>query len=484
MPSELWKWPAAALAQAIRDRRVSPVEAVSVILDHTLEQQPRLNCFITVCAEQALAQARDAETAVMRGDALGPLHGVPFSVKDLVNTQGVATTFGAVPMRDNVPAQDAVSVARMRSAGAILVGKTTTPEFGTKGFTDAPLFGATCNAWSAEHTSGGSSGGAAVAVAAGMAPLAIATDGGGSTRIPAACNGVVGIKQTLGVVPHSQALDLFGNQTYVTPLTRTVEDSALMLSVMAGPHPCDPWSLGRAPVAFDRRAWAARSLRGKRFRYNLSPPGRRVSAQVKKAFFEALRHIQTLGGEVEPFEARLDIEPQWRTVNHTVWRARFAALLEQHPAAFSDTFRRQVESAQDCSAIDFQQAMFARSQLFHTVQGWLSEADFLVMPTLTRTALPLGTDIFDTMEIDGTQMGDIRANWYPWTMPFNMTGHPAISIPCGFDSRQLPVGLQIVGPMYADAALMQAAACLESSFGLLQAWPPMNSHPKTKEINP
>jgi aspartyl-tRNA(Asn)/glutamyl-tRNA(Gln) amidotransferase subunit A len=473
MPPELWKWPAAELARAIRCRRVSPVEATTAVLAHVAAQQPRLNCFITVCAEQALAQARAAEDAVMRGDALGALHGVPFSVKDIVNTRGVATTFGAVPMRDNVPAEDAVSVARLRRAGAILIGKTTTPEFGSKGFTDAPLFGATPNAWSPRHTCGGSSGGAAVAVAAGMAPLAVATDGGGSTRIPAACNGVVGIKQTIGVVPHSQALDLFGNQTYVTPTTRTVMDTALMLDAMAGPHPCDPWSQGRAAVDYAQAVREARDLRGKRFRCNVAPHGRRVSAQVEQALRQALRHIESLGGSVEPFEAQLDVEPLWRTVNHTVWRARFAPLVQQHGDALSATFRRQIESAQDYSALDYQNAMFARSRLFHTVQGWLDGADFLVMPTLARTALPLGTDIFDRMEIDGAGMDDIRANWYPWTMPFNMTGHPAVSIPCGFDSERLPVGLQIVAPMFCDAQMLQAAACLETSFNLLQAWPDM-----------
>jgi aspartyl-tRNA(Asn)/glutamyl-tRNA(Gln) amidotransferase subunit A len=215
------------------------------------------------------------------------LHGVPFTVKDIVNTQGVRTTFGAAPLRDNVPQQDAVAVARLREQGAILIGKTTTPEFGSKCLTDSPLFGRTRNAWSAQRTSGGSSGGAAVAVASGIAPLAVATDGGGSTRIPAACNGVVGIKQSNGVIPHSQAQDLYGNQTYVTPTTRTVADTGLMMAAMAGEHACDPWSIGvpkadyvdaararaicvasASSIAWRRRAaqwprmWHARSSRG------------------------------------------------------------------------------------------------------------------------------------------------------------------------------------------------------------------------------
>ena len=177
----------------------------------------------------------------MAGEPVDLLHGIPFTVKDIVNTKGVRTTFGALPYKDNVPDQDAVAVARLRAQGAILIGKTTTPEFGSKCFTDSPLFGRTRNAWSAARSSGGSSGGAAVA--SGIAPLAVATDGGGSTRIPAACNGVVGLKQSIGMIPQSQVQDAFGNQTYVTPTTRTVADTALMMQAMAGRMPPIPGRL-------------------------------------------------------------------------------------------------------------------------------------------------------------------------------------------------------------------------------------------------
>ena len=248
-----------------------------------------------------MAQARHAEQAVMAGGRLGLLHGIPFTVKDIVNTKGVTTTFGAVPFRGNVPEEDAVAMARLRAVGAILIGKTTTPEFGSKCFTDSPLFGRTRNAWDPVRTSGGSSGGAAVAVACGLAPLAVATDGGGSTRIPAACNGVVGIKQSLGVVPHSQAPDLFGNQTYVTPMTRKVADTALMLQAMAGEHDCDPWSAGIATEDFVQAVKAVGDLRGSKVLYCLAPPGRPVSRAVAKAFEDSLARLASLGAELEAF---------------------------------------------------------------------------------------------------------------------------------------------------------------------------------------
>src|SRR5215472_3071011 len=221
--------PAAELAPMIMRREISPVELVDATLARIEASQPSLNAFITVSADEARKAAREAETAVMRGEPLGPLHGVPFAAKDLVNTAGVRTTFGSVALADNVPEADSPSVARLKAAGAILVGKTTTPEFGHKCFTEAPLFGRSTNPWNLGRTCGGSSGGAAAAAAAGIVPIGIATDGGGSSRIPAACCGVVGFKQTLGVVPHDLTPDGFGNQSYIMPITRTVMDSALML---------------------------------------------------------------------------------------------------------------------------------------------------------------------------------------------------------------------------------------------------------------
>jgi len=464
--------PATELRGRIARRELSPVELTEAVLARAARLQPELNCFITLCAEQAMDAARAAEQAVMSGQPLGLLHGIPFTVKDIVNTQGVRTTFGAIPHQHNVPAQDAVSVARLREQGAILIGKTTTPEFGSKCLTDSPLFGRTRNAWSAERTSGGSSGGAAVAVASGIAPLAVATDGGGSTRIPAACNGVVGIKQSLGVIPHSQAQDLFGNQTYVTPTTRTVADTGLMMQVMAGEHGCDPWSVGVPKPDYVGAARAEGDLRGRRVLYCLAPPGRPVAADVARAFEASLHQLAALGAELEPFSGEgFDVEPIWRAINHTVWRTRFAPIVAAHGEQLSDTFKRQIESAAQFSGVQYQQAMFERSALFLRVQALLERADLLAMPTLMRTALPIGQDLFGTIDIDGQACENVRAHWFPWTMPFNMTGHPAISLPCGFGDDGLPVGLQLVGRLRGDAALLRAAALFESTHDLLARWP-------------
>jgi aspartyl-tRNA(Asn)/glutamyl-tRNA(Gln) amidotransferase subunit A len=451
---------AAEASALIGAGRISPLELTRAILDRIERLQPVLNAFITLSAERALDEARAAEGAIARGARRGPLHGIPFSVKDLVDTAGLRTTCGSLVYKDNVPAADAVAVARLRAAGAILIGKTTTPEFGHKPLTEDPLFGRTRNAWSAAHTAGGSSGGAAVAVATGLAPLSIATDGGGSTRIPAACNGVVGFKQSLGVVPHSQAPDAFGNYSYVTPMTRTVRDTGLMLEAMAGAHASDPWSFSST---VDFAAAPLPSLKGIRVGFRALLGNARLARDVAAAFERALRALNEAGATVEeivePFEST---EPIWRVINHATWRARFRPLLAKHRAIMSPTLARQVDEAAAFTAEDFQTAAMARTALFRRLQGWLSRFDLIATPTLARTALPIDHDPFAPIEIDGVACDTVRRAWYPYTLPFNLTGHPAVSLPIGNDAIGLPIGIQLVGRLREDGRLLDLAATVEA----------------------
>ncbi|CAN7418492.1 amidase [Bradyrhizobium sp. LjRoot220] len=472
MSDELCFLPATELRARVARKEVSPVEIMRAVLARAERMQPSLNCFITLCGDEAIAAAGKAEREVMAGGPLGLLHGIPFTVKDLVNTRGVRTTFGAIPYKDNVPDHDAVAVARMRAEGAILVGKTTTPEFGTKCLTDSPLFGRTRNAWSDARSSGGSSGGAAVAVASGIAPLAIATDGGGSTRIPAACNGVVGLKQSNGLIPHSQVHDAFGNQTYVTPMTRTVADTALMMQAMSGEDASDPWSIGIPQGDFVEGSAPSGNLRGRKIAFCLAPSGRPVAADVAASFKGALAGLQALGAEVEEMPADgFEIEPIWRAINHTAWRARFEQLAADHGDVLSEAFMKQLALATRVSGVDYQRAMFDRTSLFRRIQTLLQRFDILAMPTITRTALPIDQDLFGTIEIDGRVFSDVRPNWFPWTMPFNMTGHPAVSLPCGFGADGLPIGIQLVGKFRADIELLRVSALFEASQDLLGRWP-------------
>jgi aspartyl-tRNA(Asn)/glutamyl-tRNA(Gln) amidotransferase subunit A len=424
--------------------------------------QPILNAFITICSDHALDVAREAEAAVMRGDPLGPLHGVPMTVKDLVNTRGVRTTFGSYIFEHNVPVHDQIAVARLKKAGAILIGKTTTPEFGHKPLTEAPLFGRTRNAWSAERTSGGSSGGAAVACAAGIAPLAVSTDGGGSTRIPAACNGVVGFKKSLGLVPHETAPDAFGNVSYIDPTTRTVLDCALMLEAMAGPDPSDPHSAWIPHTGFVDAVERGGDLSGVRIAWRPFIGNRGIDRELLRlceTAFGAFRELKAETSEMaDDFEPT---EPVFQVLWASLLNARYRQYVEKYGPRMSETLLRQMDQGVKATGEQVLKALFTRTNVYRQIQGWFTNVDLIVTPTMTRTAVPIDHDLFAPILIDNQPAGTVRQSWYPCTHPFNLSGHPAISLPAGFHPDGLPVALQIVGRRGEDALVLRAAAAFE-----------------------
>jgi aspartyl-tRNA(Asn)/glutamyl-tRNA(Gln) amidotransferase subunit A len=455
--------PAAELAQLIRSRAVSPVEIMRDTLDRIERSQPTLNAFITVAADAAMVAAHSAEAAVIQGAKLGPLHGVPVAVKDLIPTAGIRTTWGSLIFKDHVPDHDAVAIARLKRAGAIVVGKTTTPEFGQQCLTQAPLFGRTRNAWRADRSSGGSSGGSAVAVAAGLVPIAVATDGGGSTRIPAACNGVVGFKQSLGVVPQEYAQDGFGNISYVTPMTRTVLDTALMLDAMAGTDLRDPLTTNRPKVDFITAA-QGRDLRGLRISWRARLGNSAVAAEVLRACEAALTAFSELGAALCELTAPFDNpEAVWFVNNGAYRMAQFGHHLKQHRDIMCPTFVRQMDRVANYSAAELYDAIFQRTRLYRQVQSWFDTCDIVAMPTLSRSAVPIDQDFFGPIDIDNQLVENIRASWYPYTMPFNLTGNPAVSLPCGFDQDGMPVAIQLVAPPGGDAELLRVAAVFEAA---------------------
>ena len=463
-PTDLSYLSAADLAALIAARKVSPVEIMDALLPRIAASQPVLNAFITVTADAARAEAKAAEAAVMRGDRLGPLHGVPFSVKDLVNTAGVRTTFASHILENNVPAADAPSVARMKASGAILVGKTTTPEFGHKPLNEAPIFGRTANPWDLRRTCGGSSGGSGAAVAAGLGPLSIGTDAGGSIRIPAACTGTVGMKATLGLVPNESAADGFANFSNVGPQSRTVLDSAFMLNAMAGPDPRDPHSIGLPAVDFVAAACDRRDLRGLRIAYIRRMGNEVIDTEVERLVDAAAASLAGMGATVEPFAPEFtNTEPHWLVISQSLWVARFGKYLPNWENRMTPTLVRGIKEGMEYTAARLQEAAVFRTNLFRQVQSWFERFDLLVMPTISRTAIPIDHDFYAPVEINGQKVGKLRQHWYPYTHPFNMTGHPAISLPCGFHSDGLPVGLQIVARPAEDALAIRAAARYEAA---------------------
>ncbi len=447
---------AVTLAAAIRQGQVSPVEAVSAALDR-IAARADLNAFITVTAESALAAAREAEAVARRGDALGPLHGVPISVKDLTLTAGVRTTMGSALYEDFVPGEDAVAVARAKAAGAILIGKTTTPEFGHKQSTDAPLFGRTLNPIDPRYTCGASSGGAAVAVAAGMGPLALGTDGGGSIRIPASCCGIVGMKATLGAIPNLQPADLFGANSYVGPMARNVADTALLYEVLQGADRRDPYGQLDLPA----RAPARPSLAGLRVAY-LPSCGNPVDPEVLAATDAAVRLMQEDGARVEPVTLDfVSLERHFLVILEAVTASRVGARLEAFRDRLDPSLVATVERGRRHGAAALLDAVAARTQAFSALQAVFERHDVLVSPTVSAPPLPVEQDPNGIVEIAGKPAGTIRGAWYPYTYPMNLTGHPALSMPCGRSAGGLPIGLQLCGRWHEDRQLLDVAARVE-----------------------
>ena len=463
-PSDLAFTSAAELARMIRAKQISATEVMRATLARAEKVQAACNCFITLCSQQALADAAAADKAVAGGGEIGPLHGVPFHVKDMVNTKGVRTTFASYMHEHNVPKEDSAPVARLKRAGAILIGKTTMPEFGHMPYTEAPLFGRTRNAWAADRTSGGSSGGAAVALAAGVCPIGVGTDAGGSTRIPAACNGVVGLKQSAGVVPHDLAPEVFANVSSINPMARTVMDAALMLEAMAGQHPGDPYSYGIPSSGFVAAARPEGALEGMRIAWRPLLANTAIDGQVLEACEAAAMSLGQLGASVEPMDDDMEpVEPIWFAYSSALWNARFRDALPQWGNRLSPTLLRQMELGKDTSGEAVGRALLARTQLYRKVQGWFERFDVIVTPTLTRTAIPIEERLFEPIEIEGRKTDTVRKAWYPYTHPFNLTGHPAMTLPCGFHRDGLPMAIQLVGLRGEDARLFRIAALFEQA---------------------
>ena len=455
MPNDLCWMPASELATAIKRKKVSPVEVVEAVLAR-IEKTSVLNAYVTLDADGARRAARAAERSLMRRTAaLGLLHGVPFSVKDLIITRGLRTTFGTPIYRDNVPSEDAPAVARMKEAGAILLGKTNTPTMGWVGITDNLVFGLTRNPWNLDRTPGGSSGGAGAAVAAGLAPLALGTDGGGSIRKPAAFCGIVGFKASYGRVPIYPASGAW-SLSHVGPMTRTVTDAALMMTVCAGPDERDPYSLPGAPTDYVKALRG--TVKGLRVAYSetlgLAPA---VDPEVRAATASAARAFRDLGCRVTT------LNPDWPSA-WDAWRAIFLGGIATRLAPYRD--RRQdidaglvpiIEETLASPPTRYVQAWFDRLAWWQHPRAFFEKYDLLLTPTATTPAFEHGR-LFPT-EIDGVKVDRHASSVF--TYPFNLTGQPAISVPCGFTKAGLPVGLQIVGRRFDDVTVLRAAAAFE-----------------------
>ncbi|MFQ5520823.1 MAG: amidase, partial [Candidatus Methylomirabilia bacterium] len=456
---ELCWMSAVDLAAAIRRKKVSPVEVVAQVLDRIERLNPRLNAYCTVTAEAARRAARAAERALMRkGAKPGPLHGVPFSIKDLVITKGVRTTWGSKLYHDHIPAEDAPVVERLTAAGGIMVGKTNTPAFGWLGATHNLVFGITRSPWNPEYTPGGSSGGAGAAVAAGMAPLAVGTDGGGSIRIPSSFSGIFGIKPSFGrvpVYPFSAAWSL----SHAGPMTRTVADAALMLNVLAGPDERDPASLPAQQLDF-LKGLSKKTLKGLRVAWSPTLGYATVDPEIQSACEKAARRFREFGCRVDT------VDPGWPSP-HDAWEAIFCGGIAARLAPYLPERRhdmeaglvRIIEEALKWPPTQYVQAWFDRLTFCDHVRKFFARYDLLLTPTVACP--PFGVGIDNPTEIAGRPIPIY--GWIPFTYTFNLTGQPAASVPCGFTRGGLPIGLQIVGRRFDDETVLRASACFEAA---------------------
>jgi amidase len=464
--------PATTLQRLYRSRKASPLEVMQAVLARIDAVNPRVNAYVTVARDQALAAAKKATAALGRkGASPGPLHGVPVSIKDLTPTRGIRTTWGSKIFEHHVPDEDALYVTRLKEAGAIVVGKTNTPEFGAGGNTFNAVFGATRNPWNTALTCGGSSGGAAVALATGMGPLAQGSDLGGSLRTPAAFCGVVGFRTSPGLIPVYPA-DLGWDSLSVTgPMARTVADVALMLSVMAGPD-------DRAPLSYDvdaRRFPAAvkrPSVKGWRAAWTpdlngLIPVDHEVAAVAERA----TAVFRALGVRVER------ACPDFGEVNDIVLATRGLGMVARHAeklARWEPVMQRglvwNIKQGLSLTPEQIGRGETLRTRLWHRVRAFMETRELLILPTVAVPPFPVEQPY--PTEINGKAL-DNYTQWFFLTYGITVTGLPVISVPCGFTRSGLPVGLQIVGRRHQEAAVLRAAAAFEAAQPWAGAVPPV-----------
>lgn len=460
--------------EAFASGKVAARDIVEGLLERVRKAEP-FNPIATLDTAGARATADSLDARRSRGTKFGALAAVPVSAKDLILTKGLRTAFASLTMKDNVPSTDASAIAQWRAADAILFAKTTTPEFGHKVLTDSRLHGVTRNPWNAEHTSGGSSGGAAVAVALGLGPIAMSTDGAGSGRIPAACCGVYGLKATLGRVPHEVPPDQFGQLTYLGVMARHPADLGTGLASMSRGHRDDPWTLsvGRTPFSWPDRT-GAHPIAGKRITVIRRMTGGYLDPDTEARLDAALAFLDRQGARIREMDGR---EIDWKLdVARIILRAnqveRFGDILKNRRGDLDPSFARTLDEGTAIDVVALRRALVDRTTAYKAVQRLFDDADLLLTPTVATPA-PLATqDQFKPLVVDGKPLGDLRAAWYTYTIPFNMTGHPAISIPFGHSRTGLPIGIHFVAPWYEEAHLISLAEAFDAETGASALFPP------------
>ena len=463
--------PARELRSQIHRGELSCSELMAATLARIDAVNPRLNAICTrLEEEEAMAMAAEMDASIRSGAELGPLAGLPIAVKDLSATRGMRTTMGSPIFADNIPEQDSLLVQRLKAAGALVIGKTNTPEFGTGSHTFNSVFGTTLNPWNTEKTAGGSSGGAAVALASGMLSLADGSDMGGSLRNPAAFCGVVGLRPSLGRVPHWPNAMAWQSRLGVEgPMARDVRDCALLLSALAGPDERDPLSIQQSgePFASD----LAYDFRDRRIGWTPNLGHLPVASDVVSVCEASLPHWRDCGFEVTDDCPDLAGAMDAFKVLRASYYAQFGAgLLAEHRSQMKDTVIENIEAGMALTGRDITAADALRTELFTRLLAFFEDHDFLVLPATQVMPFDVTTEWVD--EIEGQRL-DSYLDWMSICCIISVFGLPAISLPCGFSADGLPVGLQIVGRPRDDISVLRAAYALEQAMGIGVQHPPV-----------
>lgn len=465
-PDDLDYARAVDIARWIRGGELTAREAVTASLDRIEAADARLHAFVDLAPERALAAAAEADSAVSRGDSLGPLHGVPVAIKVQVQVQGMAFHRGSRLFADDVGERDAPAVERLKRAGAIVVGMTAMPEFGHLAFAHNPMGPTTRNPWSHAHTCGGSSSGSAVALAAGYVPLVLGSDGGGSIRIPASCCGVFGHKPSLGRVPYVPIVGGRDAVSHLGPMARSAVDMALGLAVIAGPHDADLITL--PPDEADYREAAVAGVDGARVAWAPRLGADVVDAEVVDICAAALDAFRAAGCEIAPVEPMLsDATREWATLFTTLLAAQVGHRMDEVRAVSEASLLAAAEAGLAVSGMEMMAAGSARRRLWDEMADLFARHDVVVTPTLLMPPLPI--------DEPGGRPADPNVwaqRWFRHVYPFNMTGQPAATVPAGVTRDGLPVGLQIVGARHADADVLRFAAAFDAHWPRARLQPP------------
>ena len=472
--SELCFTAARRLARLIRTRKVSASEAMRAFIDRIERVNPKVNAIVTFLPEAALAAAKRLDRRLARkggAEGLGPLAGLPIAYKDMVPTRGIRTTFGSPIYAEHVPAEDHALVERLSAAGAITLGKTNTPEFAAGSQTFNPVFGATLNPYDTSKTCGGSSGGAAVAVACGMLPFADGSDLGASLRNPGNFCNVVGFRPTPGRVPGYPSNDSWASLSVMGPLARSVEDTALLFSAMAGPDLRAPISIVEPGKGFARPL--ARSFKGVRIAWSRDLGGLPVDRRVTQVLEAQRGTFAALGCVVEDAEPDLaGADEAFQVLRAVLFVQKYAALLKTHRPQIKDTVIWNIEQGLKLDGPRIAQALNLRSQVFHALRAFLERYEFLLLPV--NQVPPFAVTQPYPTEINGVKLANY-IEWMKTCYAITVTSHPAISVPAGFteDSPPLPVGLQIVGRYRDDFGVLQLAHAFEQATQCGRRRPPL-----------